>query len=70
MDGQWYRGLAYPVQSSLHLNVFFVDYGNMQVVEKCNVLPIPRHATDLLFVPMLALRCSLSDVPKGDCLQM
>ncbi|XP_035278915.1 tudor domain-containing protein 15, partial [Anguilla anguilla] len=68
MDGQWYRGLAYPVQSSLHLNVFFVDYGNMQVVEKCNVLPIPRHATDLLFVPMLALRCSLSDVPKGELL--
>ncbi|KAJ8270717.1 hypothetical protein GJAV_G00118440 [Gymnothorax javanicus] len=68
MDGQWYRGLAYPVQSSLHLNVFFVDYGNMQVVEKCNVRPIPRHATDLLFAPMLALKCCLSGVPKGEVL--
>ncbi|XP_036406171.1 tudor domain-containing protein 15 [Megalops cyprinoides] len=68
VDGKWYRGLAYPVQSALHLNVFFVDYGNMQVVEKSNVLPIPKHATDLLLVPMLALRCRLSDVPQGEIL--
>jgi hypothetical protein len=32
IDGRWYRGLANPVQSSLYLNVFFVDYGNTSIV--------------------------------------
>ncbi|XP_023652803.2 tudor domain-containing protein 15 [Paramormyrops kingsleyae] len=68
MDDKWYRGLAFPVQSNQHLNVLFVDYGNMHIVEKRNVRPIPRHATDLVFIPMQALRCSLSRVPKGEAL--
>ncbi|XP_048841492.1 tudor domain-containing protein 15 [Brienomyrus brachyistius] len=68
MDDKWYRGLAFPVQSNQHLNVLFVDYGNMHIVEKKNVRPIPRHATDLVFIPMQAMRCSLAHVPKGEAL--
>uniref|UniRef100_A0A8C7J4U8 Tudor domain containing 15 n=1 Tax=Oncorhynchus kisutch TaxID=8019 RepID=A0A8C7J4U8_ONCKI len=66
-DGKWYRGVACPVQSTtLLLNVFFVDYGNMHIVEKNNAVSIPRHSADLLFTPMQALRCSLSQIPKED----
>uniref|UniRef100_A0A4W5NGH2 Tudor domain containing 15 n=1 Tax=Hucho hucho TaxID=62062 RepID=A0A4W5NGH2_9TELE len=65
-DGKWYRGVACPVQSTLLVNVFFVDYGNMHIVEKNNVISIPRHSADLLFTPMQALRCSLSQIPKED----
>uniref|UniRef100_A0A673Y0W0 Tudor domain containing 15 n=1 Tax=Salmo trutta TaxID=8032 RepID=A0A673Y0W0_SALTR len=66
-DGKWYRGVACPVQSTtLLLNVFFVDYGNMHIVEKNNAISIPRHSADLLFTPMQALRCSLSQIPKED----
>lgn len=65
-DGHWYRALAQPVQSPKHLSVFFVDYGDKQISEKINVLPIPRRAVELLMTPMQALRCSLYDVPDGE----
>ncbi|MBN3301217.1 TDR15 protein, partial [Amia calva] len=68
VDGMWYRGLSFAVQSHLHLNIFFVDFGNMHVVDKSNVLPIPAEATDLQFLPMQAVRCSLADIPKGEIL--
>lgn len=61
-DGLWYRSLVRPAKSSRHLNVFFVDFGNKQVVELENVLPIPLEAIDLLFTPMQALRCRLAGV--------
>lgn len=64
-DGKWYRGVACPVQSTtLLLNVFFVDYGNMHIVEKNNAISIPRHSADLLFTPIQALRCSLITNPE------
>ncbi|KAL6486558.1 hypothetical protein MHYP_G00059500 [Metynnis hypsauchen] len=65
-DGKWYRSLTWPAPSSQHLNVSFVDYGNKQVAEKRNVLPIPRNAVDLLLIPMQALRFSLSGIPKDE----
>lgn len=65
-DGKWYRSLVWPAQSSLHLNVFFVDYGGKQAVEKKNVLTIPMKAVDLLLTPMQALRCSLLSIPEED----
>lgn len=63
-DGKWYRALTQPVQSHQHLSVFFVDYGDKQISEKTNVIPIPKTAVDLLMTPMQALRCSLWDVPE------
>lgn len=67
-DGKWYRGISKPVLSNELLNVFFVDYGNSQIVEKSNVKPLQRSATDLLMTPMQALKCGLVNVPKGEAL--
>ncbi|KAM8725204.1 tudor domain-containing protein 15 [Acanthopagrus schlegelii] len=66
LDGKWYRGLAHLVQSPLHLNVFFVDYGNTKISEKTHVMFIPRDSTDLLYTPMQAVRCSLASVSKDE----
>ncbi|KAL2081955.1 hypothetical protein ACEWY4_021773 [Coilia grayii] len=67
-DGQWYRSTSKPVLSSQLLNVFFVDYGNRQTVEKSDVKPLHHSATDLLMTPMQAIRCSLVNIPKGETL--
>ncbi|XP_076128072.1 tudor domain-containing protein 6-like [Alosa pseudoharengus] len=67
-DGKWYRGISKPVLSNELLNVFFVDYGNKQIVEKSNVKPLEHSTTDLLMAPMQALKCSLANIPKGETL--
>ncbi|KAG5277432.1 hypothetical protein AALO_G00117550 [Alosa alosa] len=67
-DGKWYRGISKPVLSNELLNVFFVDYGNKQIVEKSNVKPLEHSTTDLLMAPMQALKCSLANNPKGETL--
>lgn len=66
LDGKWYRGLVYPVQSPLHLSVFFVDYGNTHISEKTHIMFIPKDSVDLLYTPMQALRCSLASVTKEE----
>lgn len=66
VDGKWYRSIVWRAQSSQYYNVFFVDFGGMQVSEKKNVLPIPLKAIDLLLTPMQALRCSLLDIPAEE----
>uniref|UniRef100_A0A3P8SYB3 Tudor domain containing 15 n=1 Tax=Amphiprion percula TaxID=161767 RepID=A0A3P8SYB3_AMPPE len=65
-DGKWYRGLTRPVQSPLHLSVFFVDYGNTSISEKTNVMFIPRDSDYLLYTPMQATRCSLDSVSTAE----
>ncbi|XP_037306221.2 tudor domain-containing protein 15 [Pungitius pungitius] len=65
-DGNWYRGLAHPVQSPHHLGVFFVDYGNTNVSEKTNVISIPRDSVDLLHTPMQAVKFHLASVSKEE----
>lgn len=65
-DGKWYRGISKPVLSNQLLSVFFVDYGNGQIVEKSDVKPLEHSATDLLMTPMQALKCSLRNIPKGE----
>ncbi|XP_067097901.1 tudor domain-containing protein 15 [Osmerus mordax] len=65
-DGRWYRGVVRPVPQSSLLNVFFVDYGNRNMVEKSNIISISSESTDLLFTPMQALRCSLAHIPKEE----
>lgn len=65
-DGKWYRGLALPVQSPLHLSVFFVDYGNTTISEKTHVMFIPKHSADLLYTPMQAVRCCLASVSREE----
>lgn len=63
LDGKWYRGVLLPVQSSLHVGVFFVDYGNTNITEKKSVVFIPRSSEDLLYTPMQAVRFYLHSVP-------
>ncbi|XP_074541895.1 tudor domain-containing protein 15 [Halichoeres trimaculatus] len=65
-DGKWYRGLVHPAQSPLHLNVFFVDYGNTSLSEKTQAMFIPRDSVELLYTPMQAVKCSLASVTKGE----
>nr|XP_060642972.1 tudor domain-containing protein 15 [Anolis sagrei ordinatus] len=61
-DGLFYRALAFPVKSSDYCQVYFVDFGNKQLVAKNDLVAIPEHASELLFAPMQALRCYLSDL--------
>ncbi|XP_061478675.1 tudor domain-containing protein 15 [Rhineura floridana] len=65
-DGLFYRALAYPVGSSDYLPVCFVDFGNKQLVAKVEIIPIPDHASELLFTPMQAVKCYLSDLKDAE----
>ncbi|NXF47885.1 TDR15 protein, partial [Oceanites oceanicus] len=61
-DGLFYRALAFPVESTSYLCADFVDFGNKNMVERDQLLPIPDSATDLIFTPMQAIKCCLSDL--------
>ncbi|NXX93596.1 TDR15 protein, partial [Centropus bengalensis] len=61
-DGLFYRALASPVESTSYLRANFVDFGNKTMVEREQLMPIPAFATDLLFTPMQAIKCCLSDL--------
>ncbi|XP_075057475.1 tudor domain-containing protein 15 [Mixophyes fleayi] len=64
-DGNFYRALACPVESSSLLIAFFVDFGDSQVVKKSELLPIPEEATDIFFQPMQAIPCYLSGLKEA-----
>nr|XP_047921703.1 tudor domain-containing protein 6 isoform X2 [Anser cygnoides] len=59
-DGSWYRGVITTTKPNKE--VFFVDFGNTETIEKDNLLPIPSDAYDILLLPMQAIKCSLSDI--------
>ncbi|XP_030411140.1 tudor domain-containing protein 6-like isoform X3 [Gopherus evgoodei] len=59
-DNHWYRGAV--LKTKPNKEVFFVDFGNTQVVKKEDLIPIPSDAYDILLLPMQAIKCSLSDV--------
>ncbi|NXN71438.1 TDR15 protein, partial [Himantopus himantopus] len=61
-DGLFYRALAFPVESTSYLCADFVDFGNKNMVERDQLMPIPHSATDLMFTPMQAIKCCLSDL--------
>lgn len=61
-DGLFYRALAFPMESTPYVSVDFVDFGNRSMVEKDQLMPIPDSATELLFTPMQAIKCCLSDL--------
>ncbi|XP_043918559.1 tudor domain-containing protein 6, partial [Protopterus annectens] len=60
-DHNWYRCTVKRKQPVLE--VFFVDYGNTYVVENKHLLPICSDEYKLMFMPMQAIKCGLSDVP-------
>ncbi|NXP16392.1 TDR15 protein, partial [Scytalopus superciliaris] len=61
-DGLFYRALAFPVESTSYLWAKYVDFGNKSMVERDQLIPIPDSATDLIFTPMQAIKCYLSDL--------
>ncbi|XP_069706837.1 tudor domain-containing protein 15 [Phaenicophaeus curvirostris] len=61
-DDLFYRALASPVESTSWFYANFVDFGNKTVVERDQLMPIPNSATDLIFTPMQAIKCCLSDL--------
>ncbi|XP_010292155.1 PREDICTED: tudor domain-containing protein 15-like [Phaethon lepturus] len=63
-DGLFYRALAFPVESTSYLYADFVDFGNKNMVERDQLMPIPDSATDLIFTPMQAIKCCLSDLKE------
>ncbi|XP_048208188.1 tudor domain-containing protein 15 [Perognathus longimembris pacificus] len=65
-DGLSYRALAKPTDSSSDLLVYFVDFGNNQLVEKNMLRAISNQFPELLFTPMQAIQCFLSDLRDTD----
>ncbi|XP_063186684.1 tudor domain-containing protein 6 [Chroicocephalus ridibundus] len=59
-DNHWYRGVV--MKTKPNTEVFFVDFGNTETIEKDHLLPLPRDACDVLLLPMQAIKCSLSDI--------
>ncbi|XP_031959889.1 tudor domain-containing protein 6 isoform X1 [Corvus moneduloides] len=59
-DSQWYRGVIMERQPKA--KVFFVDFGNTEAIETDDLLILPSDASDILLVPMQAIKCSVSDV--------
>ncbi|XP_015476532.1 tudor domain-containing protein 6 isoform X1 [Parus major] len=59
-DSQWYRGVI--IERQPKAKVFFVDFGNTETIETDDLLILPNDASDVLLVPMQAIKCSVSDV--------
>ncbi|XP_063279914.1 tudor domain-containing protein 6 [Prinia subflava] len=59
-DSQWYRGVI--IERQPKAKVFFVDFGNTETIETDDLLILPNDASDILLVPMQAIKCSVSDV--------
>nr|XP_013011173.1 tudor domain-containing protein 15 [Cavia porcellus] len=61
-DGLSYRVLAKPTGSSSEFLVYFVDFGNKQLVQENMLVAISDQFPELLFTPMQAVKCFLSDL--------
>ncbi|KFQ24658.1 Tudor domain-containing protein 6, partial [Mesitornis unicolor] len=59
-DNNWYRGMIRKTEPKTE--IFFVDFGNTETIEKHHLLPLPNDACDILLLPMQAIKCSLSDI--------
>lgn len=61
-DGDFYRATVTEV-SETKIKVFFVDYGNTEVVDKSNIRTLPD---DFQMLPCLALKCRLAGIRQKD----
>lgn len=61
-DGNFYRATVAEVCKT-QIKVFFVDYGNTEVVDKNNIKALPDEFKKL---PCLALKCSLAGIRPKD----
>ncbi|KAF3702602.1 Tudor domain-containing protein 6 [Channa argus] len=62
-DGQWYRGQIKATKPAILVN--FVDYGDTMEVDKSDLLPVPKEASNIMSVPVQSVLCSLSDMPTN-----
>nr|XP_060641302.1 tudor domain-containing protein 6 isoform X1 [Anolis sagrei ordinatus] len=60
-DGCWHR--AAVISAKANKEVFFVDYGNTQLLKNEDLVVVPNDAFEILVLPMQAIKCCLSDVP-------
>ncbi|XP_077607183.1 tudor domain-containing protein 15 [Crocuta crocuta] len=65
-DGLFYRALAVPTDSLTDFLVYFVDFGNKQLVEESTLRAISDQFPELLFTPMQAIKCFLSNLRDVD----
>ncbi|XP_048858235.1 tudor domain-containing 6 isoform X2 [Brienomyrus brachyistius] len=61
-DNDFYRAVVQEVIGK-HIKVYFVDYGNVEVVDQYNLRVLPDKYQEL---PALALKCALSGVKPKD----
>ncbi|XP_045916292.1 tudor domain-containing 6 isoform X1 [Micropterus dolomieu] len=61
-DGDFYRATVAEVGKT-QMKVFFVDYGNTEVVDRSNIRTLPD---ELKKLPRLALKCSLAGIRPKD----
>lgn len=61
-DGDFYRALVTDVDDT-QVKVFFVDYGNSEVVDRSSIRILPEK---FKMLPCLALKCTLSGVSPKD----
>ena len=60
-DGLWYRVKLTRAEEPCY-RVFYVDYGNEEVVERSNLRPLK---TDFSKLPPLAIKLSISETQMG-----
>lgn len=65
-DGLSYRALSMPTDSLSDILVYFVDFGNKQLVEESMLRAVSDEFPELLFTPMQAIKCFLSDLSDVD----
>ncbi|XP_008586191.1 PREDICTED: tudor domain-containing protein 15-like [Galeopterus variegatus] len=65
-DGLSYRALAVPTDSSSDFLVYFVDFGNKQLVGENMLRAISHQFPELLLTPVQAIKCFLSGLRDVD----
>lgn len=66
-DGLSYRALAVPKSGSFSdFLVYFVDFGNKQLAEGSMLRAISDQFSELLYIPVQAVKCFLSDLRDVD----
>ena len=61
-DRQWYRAEILDINSLSSCKVFFVDFGNIEIVELSDLAECPSECVDL---PLVGCKCSLWGISPG-----
>lgn len=58
-DNKWYRAEVISIVNSSAYKIFFVDYGDLEIVPVDDILEL---RTDMLSLRLQAVECSLANV--------